>query len=203
MTKQKTIVIIIVVSILVFTAAALIAYFTTAPKDIYTELSDIVNAKYDNTNLTVTTEQDGLTLTSTFAIVNNRDGTVTINYSVQSFALIDPDADNSNDVVTATGMVKLANGNVTQQTGDKVDVNFSNISRVKMFFAEQNFSDVKTENGIFSAKVTRPQSFLNAPSLKCSDMTISFVYSVSAQRNVIIHYNTEGGAAVTLTYNFS
>lgn len=203
MSKKKLLTIVLPCAlVVVLVAVFLIVYFCCFASDIYSELGKIANAKHSNISVTITAEQDGETLTSSFEIHNSGNRSV-INYSVENFAEINPDTGEGGDAVTAVGRVELVDGKVLQQSGDEVDINFGNVTKFTLYFAKDNFQDVKTENGIFSAKVTNPKAFMDSPSLVCKDMTVMFVYMGSEENVIVIAYTSEGGAAVTITYTFS
>lgn len=203
MSKKKLLTIILpCVAVLVLIAVFLIVYFCCFANDIYSELNKIANGKHNSISVKITTEENGATLTSTFDIKNSGNRSV-VNYSVENFDPINPDTGAGGDTVTLVGTVVLEGGKVTEQTGDEADVNFGNVTKLTLHFAERNFADVKTENGIFSAKVTKPQSFMDSPSLVCTNMTVLFAYTGSAERVIVIHYTSQGGVAVTLTYTMS
>ena len=203
MSKKKLLAIILPCVAVLLVAVFLIVYFCCFYGDIYSKLNKIANKKYENLKIKVVTEQDGFELTSSFDIKNTGNKSV-INYSVQNFAPIGSDtAASDNDTVTSVGKVVLQGNKVVEQTGDKVDISFSNVTKLTLYFYESNFSGVKNENGLFSAKVTAPQRFMDAPSLVCTDMTVTFAYQNSAEYVIVIHYQSEGGASVTLTYTFS
>ncbi len=192
----------VMLSCVVLTLAAVC--FVGCKNNLYSDLSKISNAKYANVTVAIATEQNGATLTSTFEVHNNGSES-TVNYSVQQFATIDPDASTPSDNATTTsvGKVTLENGKVTQQTGDEVSVNFGDVTQLSLHFAEAYFTDTNAANGIFSAKVTNPRSFMDAPSLECTDMTVTFDYANSAEHVIIIHYTSQSGAAVTLNYTLN
>ena len=170
---------------------------------VYKSLNKIINDNYDNITVTITTEQDGFTLTSTFS-VKNTNGQSIVNYSVQNFLPIDANAGVSGDgIETKVGTVILKDGKVVEQTGDPVDITFGDVTNINLHFSESNLADVTDENGIFSAKVTNPQRFMDSPSLTCSDMTVMFAYEGSANYTVVIRYLSEAGAAVTINYTFA
>ncbi|MCM1289807.1 MAG: hypothetical protein NC132_05890 [Corallococcus sp.] len=204
MSKKKLLTIILpCVAVVVLVAVFLIVYFCCFASGLYSELSKIANGSHDNISVKITTEQDGYTLISTFDVKNGNDRSV-VNYSVQNFAPIDPSTGASGgDTVTSVGTVVLSSGKVLEQTGDAVDINFGNVTKLTLHFAERNFSNVKTENGIFTAKVTNPTAFMDAPSLQCTDMTVTFDYEGNAEHVIIVRYVSAGGAAVTLTYMLS
>jgi len=186
----------------VATVALAAVCFVGCTFNVYSDLSDVANAKYANVTVAITTEQNGTTLTSTFDVANN-DGESTVNYSVQQFAPIDVNAPSDGDTTTSVGTVTLSDGKVTQQTGDPVSVDFGDVTQLSLHFAEAYFADANTANGIFSAKVTNARSFLDEPSLQCTDMTVTFDYAHSVEHVIIIHYTSQGGAAVTFTYTLS
>lgn len=204
MSKKKLLTIIIpCVVVVVLVAVFLIVYFRCFTGDFYDELNQIANGKHNNISIKITTQTDDATLTSTFSVVNGGNRSV-VNYSVENFAPINDDTGvDDDDTVTSVGRVVIEGGKVSEQTGDKVDVNFGNVTQLTFHFAEINFEEVQTTNGIFSAKVTRPQSFLDSPSLVCTNMTVTFAYKGNAENVMVIRYTSEGGAAVTITYTFS
>lgn len=202
MSKKKLLTILLpCVAVVVLVAIFLIVYFCCFAGDFYSDLSKVANADYDNVSVRITTEQDDATLTSTFDVKNIGEKSV-INYSVENFAPIDASGAD-NDTVTSVGTVVLEGGKVKEQTGDRISVNFGNVTKLTLHFAERNFAETKTENGIFSAKVTNPTSFMDSLSLQCTDMTVTFAYTGSAEHVIVIHYTSQGGAAVTIAYTLS
>lgn len=177
--------------------------FAGCNNNLYSDLSKVANAQYANVSVKITTEQNGTTLTSTFD-VKNSDSNSVVNYSVQKVAPIDPDASVSDsDTITSVGTVTLQNGEVKEQSGDPMSVNFGDVTKLSLRFVEKNFDNVNDANGIFSAKVIRPQVFMNASNLQCSDMTVTFDYDGATEHLIIIHYTSQSGAAVTLMYTLS
>lgn len=203
MSKKKLLAVILpCVLVLILAAVFLIVYFCYFASDLYSELNAIANANHNSIKVTITTQQNEEKIESIFDIKNSGNRSV-INYSVENFSPIDPDTGAGGDTVASVGSVVLENGKVTEQTGDQVNVNFGNVMKLSLHFAERNFQNVQTENGIFSAKVTNPQSFMDAPSLVCTNMTVMFAYTGSAENVIVIQYTSAGGAAVTINYTFS
>ena len=204
MSKKKLLTIVLpCVLVVILVAVFLIVYFCVFAGDVYAELNKIVRKNHNEISIKITTEQDGFTLTSRID-VKNTNGQSIVNYTIQNFAPIDANNGSAGDeVVTYVGTVVLKDGKQVEQSGDKVDINFGDVTTLNLYFSKDNFAQVSNENGIFSAKVTAPQTFMDAPSLVCEDMTVTFAYHGSAQKMIVIHYTSQGGAAVTLTYTLS
>lgn len=165
----------------------------------FTDLNDMAKQNYSIVERTVKTMVSGETLTSRFTVRNG--DVVEIDYSLEQLNKIDINNMPDEYKTVKTGVVKLNGTEVTEQTGDEVDVNFAAMTKVNLDFVEEYFAQVKWSNGKMTANVSNAQGFLGSD-VYYVWMTVTAEYSKTLNK-VTVDYLLTNGVEVQLTYAFT
>ncbi len=172
--------------------------------DQYQKLNQMVNKSYSQVKMEVSVKKSGESIGLNSVIVCDiarSDDVKTVQYNLQEYASIDVNGDTitlpSQQIVTKSGSVILSNGEVISQTGDQVGLNFAKVGKITMNFVSVYLSNVKTENGIFSADVTNVIGFLGRDIFGATDVKVSV--DVQTYKSITLSY-VVNSSDVTIVY---
>lgn len=171
----------------------------------YEAIHQMITADYSKLTIEITTkpagESDGIVSKIEYLSVN--DSVKMVNYSIQQYAKIEVDGDvitlPESQTTTKKGSVMLTNGNVTNSTGDEVDIDFDGIDKLNLSFNDQNLSNVTKKNGVLTANVTNVSAFLG---MQIQGVTNAKV-SADIVNRVITLSGTANGSDVTIVYTIT
>ena len=171
----------------------------TAEKQAACEkLDSLADKSYSSVNLTITTEDDGKVLVSTYELTAN-----TVEYSIEKLTsfteedgvIVAPDS--YQETFTGTAEVKdnkviSLDGNLEMPAYDVLVGGFS--------FVYDNLTEYTLGEGTDTFKVTDATAFFGT-NVDTADMSVSATYNDSALVSLTVTYTT-GGVAVTLNYSY-
>lgn len=171
----------------------------------YEAIHQMITADYSKLTIEITTkpagESDGIVSKIEYLSVN--DSVKMVNYSIQQYAKIEVDGDvitlPESQTTTKKGSVMLTDGNVTNSTGDEVDIDFDGIDKLNLSFNDHNLSNVTKKNGVLTANVTNVSAFLG---MQIQGVTNAKV-SADIVNRVITLSGTANGSDVTIVYTIT
>lgn len=172
------------------------------------KLGKLAKAPYKSVKLTVNVKLGGAELNSVYYAENIDGEHAKIEYEYQVFNEI---KEENGSYVLPEERVSTFKGSATverngknatvEQNGEKSDVSLKEITAKNLDFSKGNFSDVKEEEGRFSANIKNVSRFLGSGvSAEKADVTV--VYSENALISVTVNITTKNGALVVATYAF-
>lgn len=165
----------------------------------FTDIDNMAKQNYTVVERTIKTTASGETLTSHFTVRGTDE--VKIDYSVEQINKIDISNMPNDYKTTKTGSVKLNGTQITEQTGDEIDVNFVAMAKLNLNFVKEYFTQVRWSKNKMTANVSNIEGFLGA-NVQCSWMKVEADYS-SVLKEVTVEYLTVNGAEVQITYAFT
>lgn len=195
--KNKFLVFILMICL---ATAVLVSGCDIAPADAYEVLSDMSKCAYPSFSLNVVTVYKGETLSSQFTVTNDGDKSV-VEYSVEQLTEISLTQPADGYKTTISGSVTVENGNITEQNGESVDIDFKQIGNVGFNFKREYFDTASFSEGKFTATVRVTAQFMGNSTYEYRNMTVEVNYGTAFEK-IVLSYTTAEGATVTATYNF-
>lgn len=164
--------------------------------------------EYSEIFITITTQENGITLKNTFKIVSEKDGSKKVEYTVMTANKIQVDKDGTitipeSQYSTASGIAKVdKDGKATFVSGEKTDYDFANLSVLNFDWTTDNFENLTVNSGTLKGSVTKPQAFFNNQGLEeAIDCQLSVSYTVTLN-SIKVSYKLES-QTINLNYVFT
>lgn len=171
-------------------------------------LNKMVKKSYDYVSLTVTTDIEGVILTSVYTATKTENDQTQIRFSYQTFNTID----SSNGTITLPeGRITTYRGTLTvdvnrnnavvKSSGDEININLKEVTAKNVKFDSKNFTDIKDNDGFFSAKINDLSRFMGT-SVKGSDGAVQVRYLDGSLVSMVISYVNGQGSVITANYSY-
>ncbi len=168
-------------------------------KSIYETLNELCEKEYSKITLDISTVSKGIELKSNYVLSKSN-----VTYSVEKLNQFPTDGNFENipsDFKSKLeGVATIENGKVTALNGDAVTIPEYDELSGNFKFDKNYFTDVKEEEGKFTATVSSPSDFLNRNEL-LSDMKITIQYNQNGFESIVITYETSN-SSVNISYVF-
>ncbi len=176
----------------------------TEVKTVYDTLNELKALDYQTVSLSVNATVDGETLTGSYKTMATESG-FTVEYTYEQLQTFEEQGGNfvipESRKTTYNGTMSVADGKVTSQTGDSIDLPVKQLSAENLTFSEAYFANVKTNGNVFSADVTDVRGFFGQ-TIWAEGMTVEIAYTETAFTALTISYKNSGGE-FTLVYRFT
>lgn len=171
-------------------------------------LNKMVKKSYDYVSLTITTDIEGVILTSVYTATKTENNQTQIRFSYQTFNTIDV---SNGSITLPEGRITTYRGTLTvdvnrnnavvKSSGDEIDINLKEVTAKNVKFDSKNFTDIKDNDGFFSAKINDLSRFMGT-SVKGSDGTVQVRYLDGSLVSMVISYINEQGSVITADYSY-
>ena len=169
------------------------------PKTIWETLQELSQKQYSKVKLDIKTVTGDMELNANYVLTNDN-----VTYSVEQFNLLPADGNlanaSQNQKTTLTGTATIQGGKVEKIDGENVTLPSVDELKGAFHFTENNFKNVKTEDGKLIADVNSASAFMGV-SQNLSNMKIVVTYNDTALQKLEITYNTTN-SMVTTVYEF-
>lgn len=170
-------------------------------------INTLLRREYDNVQLTIKTDQDGLVLNA-FYTFTKQNGNTNIEYQVDKLNRFDV---NDNVVgapdsfkIKVSGSAVFDGNTVTHIDGETVDDKILlDVVEPRMAFISSYFDNVAITNYNFSADVVNPCGFMGDENFDATDMKVQVLYSTTMLGSIKISYKTAGGTSIVMSYMFA
>ena len=193
--------IIIVVLILILAMLCL----TSCEQSIdYSQLNQMATKTYSQITMDITVQKgDDVKLQSKIICISEDETSREIAFNIQEFATIDVDGDTitlpSQQIVTKSGNITFANGQVSVWDGDKVNYDFSNIgNKLGMLFSEHTLANAKVEDGMFKADVVNAFLFFGRDIAGAKSICVKV--DIETYKCITVAYVASNGSNVKIVY---
>ena len=171
-------------------------------------LNKMVKKSYDYVSLTVTTDIEGVILTSVYTATKTENNQTQIRFSYQTFNTIDVDNGGislpEGRITTHRGTLTVdvsRNNAIVKSSGDELNINLKEVTAKNIKFNSKNFTDIQDNDGFFSAKINDLSAFTGT-SVKGSEGSVSVRYSDNSLISMVISYVNEQGSVITANYSY-
>ena len=176
------------------------------PVSQYDKFATMVSQSYSQIKMDITVKNsadDGKLVSS--IVCNNIDSSNKIVvYVLQEYTTFDINGDTitapNAQIVTKSGAITFANNQVSEQTGDAVDYDFSKLGKLNMKFDKSYFANAVIDGHAFTADVTNMAQFLGTQIAGATNVKISV--DVQTYNSITLSY-TANGSDVTITYTLA
>ena len=178
---------------------------TSTETDIYTTLNAMLNNVGYPMTLTTKTMENGYAFNGSYAITGTEDS-YSVNYSYEKLSTFE--ITDSGEIIlpdgfktTVTGNMKVKDGKIIERDGAEANINTEALSVRGMTLSENDLSNVKTENGVFSASITSLQAVTGLDA-SVTAATISITYNETKITKMTLNYSTSS-SQTEFTYSFN
>ena len=167
--------------------------------DGYDALNEMLHKDYSQIVLTVTDTFDGeISLTSVYTVKYSNEG-VTVDYKVERFSVLTPDAPSTDVKTTFTGTAVVEDG-VIVSAGE--EVGFSSIEFVTgLAFKGEYFENAELTDAYMIADVKDADAFMGTE-ISCTEMKATAVF-YDVFYTINITYTSASGSRVKYLYEFT
>ena len=154
--------------------------------------------------LTSKTIEDDIEFDGTYTIIEN-EGTYSISYSYEELStfsvndgvIVAPESFKT----TQTGSMKVKDGKVIERNGAEANISVTALDVQGITLSQSALTDVRTENGTFSATVSSLQT-VTGMTTAVTSASISITYNDTKITRLVLTYATSS-YSTTITYAFS
>lgn len=178
---------------------------TSTETDIYTTLNAMLNNVGYPMTLTTKTMENGYAFNGSYAITGTEDS-YSVNYSYEKLSTFE--ITDSGEIIlpdgfktTVTGNMKVKDGKIIERDGAEANINTEALSVREMTISENALSNVKTENGVFSASITSLQA-VTGLDVSVTAATISITYNETKITQMTLNYLTSS-SQTEFKYSFN
>ena len=168
-------------------------------KSVYDTLNDLTKESYSKIQLDITTVTEGIELKANYTLTASK-----VDYSVEQLSLLPTDGDLGNVSeeykTTVKGTATIENGKVTSFNNEEVNLPQYDELKGHFDFKESYFTNIKDEDGRFSADVTSNTGFLGTDKA-LNDVKVVVEYNNDALKTIKVIYET-ATSTVTSVYSF-
>ncbi len=195
---------ILVLILLAVCLTVLCACETPTNDDQYAKISQMMQGDYSKIQVDISVVKSGDTQGLTSKVVFNylTDGSTKVLYSLQSYAKFDVENNVIPDeqIVTTSGSVVVANGQITNTTGSAVDVDWTKLSSTKLAFDKTNVTNATLRQGLLQCDLVSIQALLGVDIQGCTNAKLSV--DMSKLNGFVVSYSIDN-SDVTLTYTLT
>ena len=191
-----------IISIFIICFSLISLFSCSRPKDIYSRLNSMMKKNYQRYNIEVSFESEKYELNDRYSIFQTgKRKEITYHYEqLNSFSIVNGQIIVPSSYKTVKeGEVVLENSTIVSQHGDKLDIDFKDISLPGFTFKDSYFTNVSYDSKGFSASVTDIDGFLGKVS-DYSSMNVTIKYSNDLLNSIILSCVTPESDKVRINY---
>ena len=164
-------------------------------------LNKLLDVNYSKVIIKVNTKMSDVELNGEYVLTFDGDTTNVI-FSYEELNELGFEGNNSGFKRTVSGTAVVRDG-VVISDNQEADLNTAQLKFTGLSFKQAYFRKMTATSNDFEADVVSPNGFLGNSQFKATNMHVKVVYYSAAIVQIAITYLSEGGAEVSLTYNFS
>ena len=186
--------------------AALVLTGCSHAEDIAT-VNRLRRVDYSSVHLTVTVSKGFDEFVSTFDVVYDDGFNYTVTYDIQLLATFADDGSIPENFTESYQGVAVVQGQQVTSVSGKLPagVNIEAADGRGFIFSEKNLTNVKVSDGVLTAKVSAPKSFIGASDFQCrpDSMSVRVSYTSRALKDIRVQYTSLSGNKVVLLYTYT
>lgn len=192
---KKKIILLLVISLLL----SLVSCGDEPEKEptVFERLNSMMSQSYTYATLTVREESQLGRISGTYEMTASKED-VTVVYEFELFATFDPESEPSDtQKTTHSGYMKVRDGKIVEQNGDRCNVSIGEIYGGNLKFYEEYFENVSEGELSLSASVVNPYGFMGVNGATNMSVQVSFGDRINS---IFIDYVADSGSKISIEY---